>query len=85
MKIFDFKTSTVNRKKAEEKVRNSLQLKVYAWAYKQIHKTLPQSVGLFFINSKIKAEIKRQKFEPLPSKFACTYCAFRQTCPFAYR
>jgi len=34
---------------------------------------------------KVSQNIKEEKFDPTPSAFACSYCAFRENCPFAYR
>ncbi|MCD6421925.1 ATP-dependent helicase, partial [bacterium] len=106
VKIFDFKTGLVDRQRAENQVRSSLQLKIYTWAYHKIHGKLPEKVGLFFVNSNLYVElapteryfsrieekikrvaegIRKRQFDPTPSRFACTYCAYRETCPFAYR
>jgi len=104
-KIFDFKSSLVGEEEGLRRTRESLQLKLYAWAYYKINKQLPKSLGLVFLNSnhhteiepklrqfknleeKIKSTakgIRDKEFEATPSSFACHYCAFRQTCPFAY-
>jgi len=61
IKILDFKTSFVNQATAERRVRESLQLKIYAWAYFEGEKILPNSLGLVFINSNKLVEIKPDK------------------------
>ena len=105
VKIFDFKSSFLNEEEGLRRTKESLQLKLYAWAYYKIKKTLPESLGLVFLNSNHHSEIKPnlrtfktleekihatakgiqdKEFEATPSQFVCRYCAFRETCPFAY-
>lgn len=105
VKIFDFKSSFLGEEEGLRRARESLQLKLYAWAYYKIKKTLPESLGLVFLNSNHHAEItptlrqlksleekirttargiRQKEFEATPSQFTCRYCAFRETCPFAY-
>lgn len=33
----------------------------------------------------VARNIRKKEFEPTPSSFNCQYCAFRETCPYAYR
>jgi len=48
--IMDFKTSEIkNQKQADERVKESLQLKIYALAYKNIFGKLPKRVQLYFL------------------------------------
>ncbi|MDD3773808.1 MAG: ATP-dependent DNA helicase [Patescibacteria group bacterium] len=105
VRIFDFKSSFLGEEEGLRRARESLQLKLYAWAYYKIKKNLPQSLGLVFLNSNHHAEItptlrqfksleekirttargiRQKEFEATPSQFTCRYCAFRETCPFAY-
>ncbi len=106
-RIIDFKTSGhITQERALQRVRDNLQLKLYAWAFYKIYQKLPESIGLVFLNSNKWAEIKpnprsftsleekirnvakgvkNKEFDPTPSKFNCQYCAYRETCPFAYR
>ena len=50
--IIDFKSSAVDdQKKANEKAKESLQLSLYAYAYKQVKNELPKVVKLYFVES----------------------------------
>ncbi|MFH1458354.1 MAG: UvrD-helicase domain-containing protein [Candidatus Omnitrophota bacterium] len=50
--IIDFKTSELNKQKdADKRAKESLQLALYALAYKNIHKQLPRRVELHFLES----------------------------------
>jgi DNA helicase-2/ATP-dependent DNA helicase PcrA len=52
--IMDFKTSEVKAQDiADKKAKDSLQLKLYAWAYQNIFKELPGRVELYFLESGI--------------------------------
>ncbi|MCD6194910.1 ATP-dependent helicase [bacterium] len=107
VRIIDFKTSSyLTQEVVKQRVRDSFQLKLYAWAYYKINKKMPESIGLVFLTANKWAEItprqtyfpslekkikevsegiEKKNFEPNPSSFNCQYCAFRETCPFAYR
>jgi len=104
-KIYDFKSSEVDSpEKAKESAGRSLQLSIYALAYKEIHGELPESIGLYFLGSGVIGESKPTErrletaknniqkaregiisgdFEPKPSKFSCTYCAYSKICPYS--
>ncbi|MCX6811793.1 MAG: UvrD-helicase domain-containing protein, partial [Candidatus Berkelbacteria bacterium] len=59
VRIIDFKSSSVDSKeKAYEAATSSLQLGIYALAYKEIEGKLPDSVGLYFLGSGIVGESK---------------------------
>lgn len=50
--IIDFKTSAIKKQKdADRKAKESLQLSIYALAYKCIYSILPQSLRLYFLDS----------------------------------
>lgn len=50
--IIDFKTSAIKKQKdADRKAKESLQLSIYALAYKSIYNILPQSLRLYFLDS----------------------------------
>ena len=52
--IMDFKTSLIDTQKdADKRVKESMQLKLYALAYKEIFKILPVRVELYFLESGI--------------------------------
>jgi len=52
--VIDFKSSNEpDQKKANKKAKDSLQLTLYAYAYKQINKELPKRVELHFVESGI--------------------------------
>jgi len=63
IEISDFKTSEVKEKeKADLRAKQSMQLSIYALAYKEIEGRLPDKVSLHFIESGIKGEtIKTEK------------------------
>lgn len=104
-RIIDFKSSTIDSSvQAKQRVTGSLQLGIYALAYKEMYGDLPDSVGLHFLGSGIVGESKptegrletvkkkigearkgiiAQEFDPEPSKFNCTYCAFSKICPYS--
>lgn len=57
--IMDFKTSQgVDEKKAKEKVSGSIQLKIYALAFKEKYKHAADEIGLYFVENNIYAQRK---------------------------
>jgi DNA helicase-2/ATP-dependent DNA helicase PcrA len=57
--IMDFKTSEIKTKKdADKRVRESMQLKLYSLAYKNIFGVLPKRVELYFLESGIIGSAK---------------------------
>jgi RecB family exonuclease len=69
--IMDFKTSEIKTQKdADKRVRESMQLKLYSMAYKNIFGVLPKRVELYFLESGIigKAEIKEGDLEEIKEK-----------------
>ena len=60
--IMDFKTSGINTQKdADKRVKESLQLKLYALAYKNILGALPRRLVLYFLESGIIGDIEVQE------------------------
>ncbi|PIQ88844.1 MAG: hypothetical protein COV72_06095 [Candidatus Omnitrophica bacterium CG11_big_fil_rev_8_21_14_0_20_42_13] len=58
--IIDFKTSEVKKQKdADKKAKESLQLSIYALAYKSINGVLPQAVELYFLESALIGRAKK--------------------------
>ena len=56
--IVDFKTSQVkDQESADKKARESLQLELYAFAYKEIFDVLPAYLELFFLESGVIGKI----------------------------
>jgi DNA helicase-2/ATP-dependent DNA helicase PcrA len=69
--IMDFKTSEIKTKKdADKRVRESMQLKLYSLAYKNIFGALPKYVELYFLESGIigRAEIEEGDLEEIKEK-----------------
>jgi DNA helicase-2/ATP-dependent DNA helicase PcrA len=69
--IMDFKTSEIKAQKdADKRVRESLQLALYALAYKNIFGALPKRVELYFLESGIigSAQIKEGDLEEIKEK-----------------
>jgi len=65
--IMDFKTSQgVDEKKAKERVNSSIQLKIYALAYKEKYHHPADEIGLYFVENNIYA--KRKPDEKLYQK-----------------
>jgi DNA helicase-2/ATP-dependent DNA helicase PcrA len=59
VRIIDFKSSSVeSAEKAYEAATSSLQLGIYALAYKELKGKLPDSVGLYFLGSGMVGESK---------------------------
>jgi len=57
VKIVDFKSSeNIDEKKAKERAKDSVQLRVYTLGYKKIYGKLPNSVGLYFLENGIIGE-----------------------------
>jgi len=105
VKIIDFKSSSIDSKdKAYQTAVGSLQLGIYALAYKELKGKLPDSVGLYFLGSGVRGESKPTErrietvkkkigearegiaaeiYDPKPSKFSCTYCAYAKICPYS--
>jgi len=62
VKIVDFKSSeNIDEKKAKERAKESIQLRVYALGYKKIYGQLPNSVGLYFLENGIVGEYEPDK------------------------
>jgi DNA helicase-2/ATP-dependent DNA helicase PcrA len=60
--IMDFKTSQINTQKdANKRTRESLQLRLYALAYKNIFGTLPKCVQLYFLESGLIGSAKLEE------------------------
>jgi DNA helicase-2/ATP-dependent DNA helicase PcrA len=107
VRIIDYKTSEVqDQEKADRKAKESLQLGIYALAYKKIYGKTPDWVELHFVDTglvgrakyteadlkKVEEKIKeaaegirKRQFDPKPSYFACTYCVFRNICPYTLK
>jgi len=69
--IVDFKSSQVkDQKEADKKTKKSLQLSLYALAYKETQGILPKAVKLYFLESGLigSAEKDEDDFEELNSK-----------------
>lgn len=62
--ILDFKsTENVDEEKARDRVKQSIQLKIYALAYQKMTGRLPDVVGLYFLDNGLVSTIKPdQKF-----------------------
>jgi DNA helicase-2/ATP-dependent DNA helicase PcrA len=57
--IMDFKTSEINKQKdADKRTKESLQLILYALAYKNIFGILPKCVKLYFLESGLTGTAK---------------------------
>lgn len=57
IKIIDFKSSeNIDDKKARERAKDSVQLRVYTLAYKKIYGQSPNRVGLYFLENGIVGE-----------------------------
>ncbi|PYN07431.1 MAG: hypothetical protein DME06_17340, partial [Candidatus Rokuibacteriota bacterium] len=86
--IIDYKTSEVTKQKdADRKATDSLQLKIYAFAWREAAGTLPRPTeeDLTDAIAQVKAAalgIRARKFDATPSYGACRYCAYNQVCPF---
>ncbi|MCQ9207925.1 MAG: ATP-dependent helicase [Omnitrophica bacterium] len=103
--IVDFKTSdTINKQKqADKRVKESLQLSIYALAYSIIKGELPVRVEFHFVDTGLVGSSKRteadlektkklikqassgiraREFPAKPEYFACTWCAYREVCPY---
>ena len=58
-RITDFKSSDVaEQDTAEQKVRGSLQLCIYALAYREVFGRVPQEVGLYFLETGLAAYLR---------------------------
>ena len=69
--IIDFKSSDVKeQKEADKKAKDSLQLCVYALAYREIEGVLPKRVELYFLESGVmgRAQIDEDDFQELYAK-----------------
>jgi len=52
LELIDFKSSDIpDPEKAKNRVRDSLQLDLYAWGYQEKYNKLPDKVGLYFLTS----------------------------------
>jgi DNA helicase-2/ATP-dependent DNA helicase PcrA len=79
--IMDFKTSEIKtQKEADKRTKESLQLKLYAFAYKNIFSALPKRVELYFLESGIigKSEVKEDDLEGLKEKIKEVASEIRQ-------
>ncbi len=57
--IMDFKTSqNIDEKKAKERVRSSIQLRIYALAFKEKYHYPADEIGLYFVETNIFAKAK---------------------------
>ena len=69
--IMDFKTSQIKTQKdADKRVNESLQLKLYAFAYQNIFGILPKRVELYFLESGIigATEVEEEDLEEVKEK-----------------
>ncbi len=69
--IMDFKTSQIKTKKeADKRVKESLQLSLYALAYKSIFGLLPKRLELYFLESGLigKTQIQESELEKVKEK-----------------
>ena len=69
--IMDFKTSQIKTQKdADKRVRESMQLKLYAMAYENIFGVLPRRVSLYFLESGLigNAELKDGDLEEVKER-----------------
>ncbi len=69
--IMDFKTSQIKTQKdADKRVRESMQLKLYAMAYENIFGVLPRRVSLYFLESGLvgNAELKDGDLEEVKKR-----------------
>ena len=103
--IVDFKTSdtVTKQKQADKRVKQSLQLSIYALAYQMIKGELPARVEFHFVDTNLVGAAKRaeadlektrelikeasrgirsREFSARPEYFACTWCAYREVCPY---
>lgn len=64
VKILDFKsTQDIEEEKGVERVKQSIQLKIYALAYRKMTGKLPDEIGLYFLDNGLISTIKpSQKF-----------------------
>ena len=59
MTVCDYKTSNVHdEKKAKAELKKSLQLAIYALAWKAMHGSLPDALELYFLESGIRESLK---------------------------
>jgi DNA helicase-2/ATP-dependent DNA helicase PcrA len=86
--IVDYKSSDVaDQRKADQRAKESLQLKIDALAQHEMTGRLPARVELRFLETAreaIKAAaggIRRREFEATPEYQSCRYCAYNQICP----
>ena len=103
--IIDFKTSDTVKKQqqADKRVKESLQLSIYALAYQTIKQKLPQRVEFHFVDTGLvgcaqrteqdlektrdvikqaSSGIRAREFPAKPEYSACTWCAYREVCPY---
>ncbi|MFH1201308.1 MAG: ATP-dependent DNA helicase [Candidatus Omnitrophota bacterium] len=79
--ILDFKSSDVSvQKDADKRTRESIQLDIYALAYKQVFGRLPDEVALYFLESGIigRAEKKVKNLEKIEEKIKIASQGIRQ-------
>jgi DNA helicase-2/ATP-dependent DNA helicase PcrA len=79
--IMDFKTSEIKAQKdADKRVRESLQLTLYALAYENIFGALPKRVALYFLESGIigSYEIQEKDLEKIQESIREVAVGIRQ-------
>ena len=77
----DFKTSQINtQKEADKRVKESLQLSLYAMAYAAIFGNFPKKVALYFLESGIigSREVKEDAPETVKEKIKVVAGGIRQ-------
>jgi DNA helicase-2/ATP-dependent DNA helicase PcrA len=78
--MMDFKTSEVKTpKEADKRARESLQLSLYALAYKNIFGTIPKRAELYFLESGIigSAQIQEGDLEKIKEEINKVSCGIR--------
>jgi DNA helicase-2/ATP-dependent DNA helicase PcrA len=78
--IMDFKTSEIrSQKEADQRVKESMQLTLYAFAYQNIFAVLPKRVELYFLESGIigSAKIEDCDLEEVKDKIKKVSCGIR--------
>jgi DNA helicase-2/ATP-dependent DNA helicase PcrA len=79
--IMDFKTSAINNQKdADKRVKESMQLSLYALAYQNIFKSLPKRVELYFLESGLvgAAKVEEKSLEKIKDKVREVSCGIRE-------
>jgi len=79
--IMDFKTSQIRlQKEADKRVKESIQLSLYALAYKNIFGKIPKKVALYFLESGIigSKEVEEEDLEAVKEKIKAVATRLRQ-------